>query len=728
MPKLWWSDRVAAGFGVYATGAPPLSYQWYRDGAAIGGANGVELELALVGPADSGAKFSVVVSNAAGTATSEVATLTVQDAALLQLVRHAGVLAGAGNAGGDALATARFNTPLAVVGDALGNIFVADTFNGVIRRIDSTAMSAGRQPGREGAPRRPWRACMLPHRWQPFSRCALFVADWNHTVRVVHGAFTAAPLVATIAGRANDPGAVDGTGEDARFNGPSALAFDSNGMLYVADEASHLIRRIDPATRQVSTYAGQRFVAGADDGHRSVARFRNPRGLFVGGVDQLLVADTGNHTVRMIDPLGQVSTIAGKARESGYRNGRAAEALFSSPTAALQLADGIYVADSGNHVIRKALGGFVETVAGTGVAGIADGQRLQAQFNTPTGFAVAGGNRLLVADLYNHAIRELYRARSQLPVKTLAGQKPQPGATDGFWSAASFNRPAGLASDATGGLWVADAGNHLLRRIATGRVSTLAGQAGSGGAQDGAGAQARLDEPAGIAFDAAGSAWVTQRGAVRRVDATGNVVTLATAASSGGLLSQPQGIVILDNGDAVVADRATHRLLRISPTGVVSVFAGSGSRGGADGAGVSASFDTPLGLALDRVSGLLYAADSRNHVIRVVTSLGVVSTWAGATGQRGSADGLGAAARLREPSGVSVGRGGNVYVADRGNHKLRRISPAGQVTTIAGQAGIAGFIPGLLPGLLARPAGIVAAGSSLFVTMEDGVVELRDYP
>jgi len=721
-------DRESAAFDVAVEGGLP-TYQWLRNGVPIPGAVQASFELAQVAFADNGAKFSVVVSNALGSVTSNEATLTVIDGAL-QVARHAGGIGGAGNADGAGLDLARFDSPMAVARDQLGNVYVADTLNGLIRRIDPagvvTVVAGSRHEkghrdgfGDEALFTAPAALAMLAG--------TLYVADWNHTIRRIVGPHTAAPLVTTVAGRANEPGAVDGVGDAARFNAPSGLAFDSEGRLYVADEASHTIRRIDVGTREVTTYAGRAFQAGSDDGNRLVARFRGPRGLHMSVVDGLSVADTGNHAVRHIDRLGQVITVAGTAGVAGYRNGPAAQALFSSPTDLVQMSDSLYVADRDNHVIRNILGGQVRTGAGTGMRGSNDGQPEQAQFDAPTGLADGGSDQLLIADLLNHAIRVLPVGASALPVTTLAGQKPQPGASDGHWAVARFCGPGAVAGASRDALLIADSANHTLRRLAGSAVSTLAGAAGHAATTDGTGAQARFDLPVGIAIDG-DVAWVTQNGAVRRVDAGGTVQTLVRAAASNGLLQQPHGIAVDATGHAYVSDRGTHRIVRISAAGDVTEVAGGGVPGRSDGTGGGARFDTPSGIAVDRARNLLYVADSGNHTIRRVHANGVVETLAGAAGDPGRADGAGAAARFRQPSAVAVGRDGNVYVADRGNHTIRRITPDGQVTTIAGEAGVAGFKPGALPALFARPEGIAAIGTSLFVTMEHGVVEVRSYP
>ena len=233
-----------------------------------------------------------------------------------------------------------------------------------------------------------------------------------------------------------------------------------------------------------------------------------------------------------------------------------------------------------------------------------------------------------------------------------------------------------------------------------GIVSTLAGLAGSRGSADGAGPDARFDRPSGIA-----------------VDRTGNVY---------------------------VGDTYNFKIRKISPAGVVSTLAGSGEPGNRDGDGASASFGAceyvsigppyppalmcyGLGLAADE-AGNVYVADSGNHTIRKITSVGTVSTLAGKAGSSGSADGVGPEARFYSPQALAVDSSGNIHVADTMNYAIRKVAPTGSVQTTVGVAGRYGFIVGALPGGLAKALGIAVSGTSLYMTMWDGVAVVTDRP
>jgi serine/threonine-protein kinase len=274
-------------------------------------------------------------------------------------------------------------------------------------------------------------------------------------------------------------------------------------------------------------------------------------------------------------------------------------------------------------------------------------------------------------------------------VITLAGSGT-PAFADGTGATASFNYPGGVTVDGAGNVYVADRGNNRIRKVtATGAVTTLAGS-GTAAFADGTGTAASFSGPNGLAIDTAGNLYVcdTNNFRIRKVAPTGAVTTLAgsgtaafadgtgTAASFGG----PAAVAVNGAGDAYIADLSDHRIRRVTPMGVVTTLAGSGTGTFGDGTGSAASFFRPFGVALDG-AGKVYVADFSNNRIRQVTQTGVVTTLAG-SGMNAFADGTGAAASLNGPRGVAVDARGNVYVADAFNNRIRRIAPGGVVTTL----------------------------------------------
>jgi sugar lactone lactonase YvrE len=311
-----------------------------------------------------------------------------------------------------------------------------------------------------------------------------------------------------------------------------------------------------------------------------------------------------------------------------------------------------------------------------------------------------------------------------LTVATLAGLAGTNGSTDGSGSVARFAGLSDVAVDSTGNLYVADTGNHTVRKISpTGIVTTLAGRAGVSGSSDGAGS-ATFNRPTGVAVDAGGNVYVadTNNNEIRKVTAAGIVSTLAGLAGvSGGndgtgsaaSFNGPSGIVADATGNLYVADTLNHTIREVTPSGVVTTIAGlAGVSGFVDATGSAARFHGPQGLALD-AAGSLYVADTNNNAVRkVVTSNGAVATLAGQAGVVGNADGTNSQAQFYYPSGIAVDATGNLYVVDTDNHTLRQITPLGAVSTPAGLAGSSGVADGV--GSLARfdfPTGVAVDGA-----------------
>jgi DNA-binding beta-propeller fold protein YncE len=322
-------------------------------------------------------------------------------------------------------------------------------------------------------------------------------------------------------------------------------------------------------------------------------------------------------------------------------------------------------------------------------------------FHFPHGVAVdEDGTALYVADSNNNRIRMI---RSN-QVSTLAGNGDQ-GFADGATAEASFSRPTGVAVDRDGVVYVADRLNHRIRMIRDGQVSTLAGN-GTKGFADGAAHQSTFHLPFGVAVDHSGSIYVAdaENNRIRKLD-HGHVLTMAGGGSYGAangagpaaaLFTYPCGVAVDPEGTIYVAD-TYNDLIRMIRNGEVSTLAGTGERGFADGPSHLSAFRLPCGIAVD-LHGHVYVADQGNNRIRMIRD-GQVSTLAG-NGTEGFADGPAAQAMFRSPSGVSVDREGNVYVADTFNHCIRIIRD-GQVSTLAGVQR-KGFADG--PTLIPMPA------------------------
>ena len=288
----------------------------------------------------------------------------------------------------------------------------------------------------------------------------LYVADrYNHVIRKI----TPQGAVSTLAGRAGQPGSQDGPAQTATFFEPWGLWASAQGEVWVADTRNNKIRHIS-LSGQVSTLAGS-GTFGHLDGPAGTARFSNPTDIVRAADGVFFVVDHLSHTVRQISPQGQVSTLAGRPDTAGDADGRGVGAYFNRPYGlALDYAGNLIVADEWNHKIRQITRqGQVTTVAGSGQLGHQDGEASEAQFNYPWDVAVAPDGTILVGDGYNYLIRKI---SPDGQVSSLAGISQLPGGSDGAASLASFNGPTSLVIDPQSlDIYVADAYNHLVRRI-----------------------------------------------------------------------------------------------------------------------------------------------------------------------------------------------------------------------------------------------------------------------
>lgn len=289
-------------------------------------------------------------------------------------------------------------------------------------------------------------------------------------------------------------------------------------------------------------------------------------------------------------------------------------------------------------------------------------------------------------------------------VTTLAGSYPTSaaGSLDGTGTAARFDRPTAIAVDAVGNLYVTDQNNRTIRKITTaGVVTTLAGTAGAAlGGADGIGPAATFNSPSGIAVDPAGVVYVADQlgHVIRKITPNGTVTTLAglygTSGTTDALVgtnarfNRPSSLTLDPDGNLYVADRLNFTIRKITPAGAVSTIAGTaGLQGHANGSGAAVRFDQPNDIDMDR-AGNLYVAEQLQHTIRKITPAGVVSTYAGVVGTSGSLDGPAATATFNRPFGLAVDAVGNVYVGDSFNYIIRKIAPDGTVSTLAGTAGV----------------------------------------
>jgi sugar lactone lactonase YvrE len=334
---------------------------------------------------------------------------------------------------------------------------------------------------------------------------------------------------------------------------------------------------------------------------------------------------------------------------------------------------------------------FTNFAGQPGVYGTNDATGSAAGFGTPLGIAVDNAGNLYVTDQQANTVRKIAPTGV---VTTLAGSPGQHGTNDGMGSTARFYSPQGVAVDSLGNVYVADRLNSMIRKISpAGAVTTLAST------------DAQFNQPAGVAVDTVGNVYVSDTGnfTIRKVTPAGLTTTLAGRAGEAGTndgaaaiarFFLPNGIAVDSNTNVYVSDYGNNTIRKITSDGLVTTLAGRpGYYGSADGAGSAAGFGVwpgygAWGVAVDS-AGNVFVADHNNMTIRRVTPLGVVTTIAGNPGQSGSADGEGSTARFNSAYGVAVDSWGNVYVADTLNNRITKGAPVLQFDTSAGCAGVA---------------------------------------
>ena len=489
---------------------------------------------------------------------------------------------------------------------------------------------------------------------------------------------------------------------NAQLLNPTGIAVDPAGdAVYVADAGNARIRMISGGI--ITTVAGSGAIGPGGDGGPAtsaqlapVAGARNGFGLALDYEGNLYIADTGNYRVRRVyNKL--ITTVAGTTTQGICCDNVAATSaqLFDPVSVAVDSIGDIYIAD-GNRIRKTTVGGSIVTVAGSTYAGSAGENILaiNAQLSGPNGLAIDTSGRVFIADTGNNRIREV----SGGVIATVAGTEVAGfGGDNGLAASAQLNAPYGVvvALDSTGDFFIADYGNSRVRAVSNsnGTVSTLIGGGASIGDKGLAG-KGQLLDPQGVAVDAAGDVYIADTGQNRLREVSGlyikTVAGTGTAGSAGAgflaasaELSSPGGVAVDAAGNVYVADTANNRVQEISGGTIITV-AGIGTPGslGDNGPATSAQLNQPTGVAVDSL-GNVYIADSGNNKVRRVSGVTITTVAGNGTAGFGGDNGPAVAAQLSSPQSVALDANGNLYIADSSNQRVRVVSNQ-MITTVAG--------------------------------------------
>lgn len=513
-------------------------------------------------------------------------------------------------------------------------------------------------------------------------------------------------VITTIAGGGNGDG---GPAVNAYLReGSENVAFDSAGNLYIAETYRHRIRKVTPAGI-ISTVAGTGEPGFTGDGGAAIsAKLNRPFAVAVDVSGNLLIADSANHRIRRVTPAGIITTIAGNgADQTAGDGGSALGASLSFPSSIVAgPAANIYIVDGNRRVRKFTVGGLISTVVGNGSYEYSgDGGLAIAAGVNPYNIAVDAASNIYVTDHTNHRIRKV---TSDGIIRTIAGNGVLGDSGDGGpATAANIYAPYGIGVDSIGNISFSDYLNNVIRKIDTsGKINTIAGNRGiSCPVPNNQAICASVYSPYGLAVAADDSVYFAAYYGVYKIDLSGNFSKAAGGGSgeySGGyagdggpaisaILNQNEGVATDTNGNVFIADTANHRIRRISSVGTISTYAGNGNVGfaGDGGSALQAAFDNPTSISTD-LNGNLYVLDLGNNRIRKITTAGIVSTVAG-YGQSGvGAEGISAITSPIAPVDIATDSAGNLYLAEASYGRIRKVSPGGIITTVAGN-GTYGF-------------------------------------
>jgi sugar lactone lactonase YvrE len=493
--------------------------------------------------------------------------------------------------------------------------------------------------------------------------------------------------IETVAGGALSPTSIQAT--QASMGAATGCAIDSTGNVYFSSASEGTVFEIDKSgvLTQVASAAptGLRLPPGSTPVGPPL-QLNSPQGLAFDKTGDLYIAESGANRVLKLSPDGKLTTVAGNG-VAGYAGdgGLASSAQLNHPTGlAIDSAGNLYIADQDNYRVRMvSTGGAITTVAGNGQTGPNyggpgdGGQAINGEISFAGSVAVDSHGNLYIADRMNSRVRVV---TPNGVINTFAGSGSFGyGGDNGQAKAAQLNQPSAVAVDASGNLYIADSGNNRIRMVTPGgTISTVAGTT-----------QLAVW---GVTTDSNGDLYLYGGDSrIRKISAgtintiEGGVAPTGSAAALQTQLQYPEGLTTDANGNLYFAEAGNHVVRRLGTDGTLTVVAGNGTPGysGDGGSATSAQLNSPAGVAIDS-SGNLYISDSGNNVVRQVTPDHTIHSFAGSGTDVCPGSDSPTATQLLNPAGLAVDSQGNLYIADSGHGCVLEITPAGQVSTIAG--------------------------------------------
>lgn len=608
----------------------------------------------------------------------------------------------------------------------------------------------------------------------------IFLSDENnHTIRKI----TSAGVVTTFAGKGGVSGTANGVGDQARFYIPKGLTFDSSGNLYVVDSGNLRVRKITAAGSvtnfttttfsnvssalgsitynpnlnifyvgdgkvikkidsggNLTNFSGNAFGSTPMDGDAATAVYSTPMTLLFDTFSGFLFVFDGEiiySAIRKVDVNGNSTIFAGSYSQVGNTNGTGTAARFDAIVSVVKDSSNNFIFLQKSAIRKITQSAVVTTLFSQSLGGAPyiDGSSSTARMSTYNyGSVFLNSNELLFSDYSNHAIRKFNLTTSVM--STYSGPNNlTSGTVNGPPINSRFHNPTSMAFDNNNKLLVVDESNLTIRKIDIGTaVSLFTGQPnpGSVNSVDGSSSTTILNNPKAIAVNSLNEVFISQYCGVTKVNSVGTTTRFsgaynfsgcgdANGASFTARFNTIVAIAVDNQNNLYVAD--DYVIKKVLPDGSATVLAGTKPflyNGIADGQGTAAKFGSITDMVIDK-NGDLYVSEALSHTIRKITSSGTVTTIAGSAGLFGDQDGVGAQARFFKPSGIAVDSNLNLYVADQKNQTIRKITPAGVVTTVIGQPGKSGILRSSLPARLDFIKKIIVRNGKLYFTVNNSV-------